>query len=182
MTTESQNQSVLAIAIPEADHFLAPVRSDLDSEAPPMGVDAHITIMYPFMPTSLIDERTTNELSSLFSKFPCFDFSLRLGWFGREVLLLVPEDDSPFVRMTEAVLSRWPQYGYYGGEYDKIEPHVSLGWGQEKNLARIEKLLSPHVPVTGTATSVSLSTGKPGFMTTRAEFPLSPCENKGTQR
>ena len=172
MTAESHNQSVLAISVPEADAVLALVRSTFDGEVQPIGVNAHITIMYPWMPPSLIDEEAINELASLFSDFPCFDFSLKLGWFGREVLLLVPEDDSPFVRLTEAVLNHWPQYPYYGGEYDKIEPHVSLAWGEEENLARIAKLLSPHLPVTGNTTSVSLSTGKTGLMTCRASFPF----------
>ena len=132
------------------------------------------------MPPALIEEPTITCLSSLFSEFPCFDFSLRLGWIGREVLLLVPEDDSPFLRMTETVLNRWPQYPYYGGEYDKIEPHVSLAYGEGGPLSRVADLIAGYVPVRGQAILVGLSTGKPGFMTCRARFPLAASANRGT--
>jgi hypothetical protein len=180
MTTEPESQSVLAISVPEAAPILALVRSNYDGEVPPIGVNAHVTIMYPWMPPALIDEQAINDLVSLFCRFSCFDFSLRIGWFGRhEVLLLVPEDDSPFVRMTEAVISRWPQYPYFGGEYSKIEPHVSLAWGEEGTLSRVAELIASHVPIGGHATVVGLSTGRPGFMTRRASFPLTPMADKG---
>ena len=95
-------QSVLGISVPEADAVLS-LGSAFDGEVPPVGVNAHITIMYPWMPPALIDEEAISDLTSLFSGFSSFDFSLRVGWFGHEVLLLVPEYDSPFVCMTEAV-------------------------------------------------------------------------------
>ena len=177
MMVESESQSVLAVSVPEADAILTLVRSSFDGEVPPIGVNAHITIMYPWMPPALIDEQAIHDLTSLFSGFSCFDFSLRIGWFGHhEVMLLVPEDDSPFVRMTEAVINHWPQYPYFGGEYDKIEPHVSLAWGEERTLSSVTKLIDGHVPVKGHATFIGLSAGKPGFMTRRAKFPLTPAD------
>lgn len=182
MTAESGSQSVLEISVPEADAVLSLVRSTFDGEVPPVGVTAHITVLYPWMPPALIDEGVIGELTSLFSGFSCFDFSLRVGWFGHEVLLLVPEDDSPFVRMTEAVIASWSQYPYYGGEYDRIEPHVSLAWGVERTLSRAAELIASHVPVRGHAASVGLSTGVPGSMTRRAKFPLSPVADTGISR
>ena len=163
---------MLGISVPEADAVLSLVRSAFDGEVPHAGVNAHITILYPWMPPAIIDEQAINDLASLFSEFPCFDFSLQVGWFGHEVLLLIPEDNSPFVRITEAVIGHWPQYPYYGGEYDKIEPHVSLAWGEKTKLSRVAELIACHVPVKGHAAFITLCTGKTGFMTRFAEFPL----------
>jgi len=53
----------------------------------------------------------------------------RILSYVREVPLLVPEDPSPFVRMTRAVVRRWPEYPDYSGQHPEIQPHVSLAYG-----------------------------------------------------
>lgn len=83
-----ENQSVLAISLPEADFALSYVQSHWNGSSPPAGAPAHITLLYPWMPPALINEKVLSELTSLFSHFSSFDCSLRLGWFGREVLLI----------------------------------------------------------------------------------------------
>jgi hypothetical protein len=158
--------------MPEADEILKRVRAIYSGEVPPPGASAHITIQYPWMPPAEIGTQDIARLADLFAGFPSFDFSLELGWFGREVLLLVPEDPTPFVLLTQTVLRRWPQYPYYGGEYTEIEPHVSLAYGEESGLARLADQLAGCTPVIGRATHVTLSTGIPGSMTCRARFPL----------
>lgn len=165
------NQSVITISLPEADHVLAYVRSHFGGEVPSVG--AHITLLYPWMSPVLIDERVLAELESLFAGFPIFDFSLRLGWFGREVLLLVPENPDPFIRLTKAIISRWPEFPYYGGEYEKIEPHATLAYGNEASLSGLAAEIANQVPVQACASSATLSTGQPGHMTVLARFPFS---------
>ena len=54
------------------------------------------------MPPALIDGKVLTELALLFVGFPAFDLSLRLGWFGREVLLLVPEDPGHMIAREES--------------------------------------------------------------------------------
>jgi len=178
---EAESQSVLAISVPEADGVLNRIRSIYAGEVPPRGANAHITIQYPWMPPALITEQAILDLTTVFSGFPCFDFSLQLGWFGHEVLLLVPENPAPFVRLTEAVLDRWPEYPYYGGEHSQIEPHVSLAYGKERNLWDLAEQLADCVPLHGRATHITLSAGIPGAMTCRARFPLTmtAAENPG---
>jgi hypothetical protein len=158
--------------MPEADEILKRVRAIYSGEAPPRGASAHITIQYPWMPPAEIGTQDIARLADLFADFPSFDFSLQLGWFGQKVLLLVPEDATPFVRLTQAVLDRWPQYPYYGGDYTEIEPHVSLAYGDETGLSKLAEQLSPSLPLRGRVTHVTLSSGIPGSMTCRASFPL----------
>jgi hypothetical protein len=165
-------QSVIAISMPEADQVLSCVRSRYEGEMPPAGAPAHITLLYPWMPPAHIGAAEMAGLASLFADFPCFDFRLELGWFGHEVLLLVPEDPSPFVALTEAVISRWPMFPYYCGDHDKIEPHVTLAYGDLSALAPIAAELSGLLPVRGRVTSACLSAGQPGLMSTQGSFAL----------
>lgn len=168
------DQSLLDLALPEAGDIMLHVRSHFQGELPPAGVPPHITLQYPWMPPAQIDERVLAEACSLFAAFPAFDFSLRLGWFGREVLLLVPDDPTPLIRLTEAILRRWPEYPYYGGQYDAIEPHVTLAFGNEASLSALAAEIAGHVPIRARASAVTLNTGEPGHMSIRARFPLSP--------
>ena len=168
-----EDQSVLTIPVPQADGILSHVRSSFSGEVPPAGSPAHITLLYPWMPPASIDDHVLAELTVLFATFPDFGFSLKQGWFGREVLLLVPDDASPFVRLTEAIVHRWPEYPYYGADYDKIEPHISLAYGDEAGLSGLAAEVMHQLPVQAHASFVDLSTGQPGRMVTCAKFPLN---------
>jgi hypothetical protein len=172
-----EDQSVLAISLPEADNVLSYVRSRFGGEVPPVGVPAHITLLYPWMPPALINEKVLTELASLFAGLPIFDLSLKLGWFGREVLLLVPQDPAPFIRLTKAIVRRWPEFPYYSGEYDDIEPHVTLAYGNEFSLSGLAAEVASQVPVRARTSSIGLSIGQPGHMIVRAKFSLSPADS-----
>ena len=171
-TAPQPDQSVISVSLPTAEPLMAHVRSRFAGELPPPGVPPHITLQYPWMPPARIDEAALAELESLFAAFPAFDFSLKLGWFGREVLLLVPDDPAPFVRLTEAILRRWPQYPYYAGEYDQIQPHATLAFGNQTSLSPLAAALADQVPIRAKASSAELNCGPPGQMATRATFTL----------
>jgi hypothetical protein len=157
-----EDQSVLAISLPQADNVLSYVRSRFRGEVPPVGAPAHITLLYPWMPPALIDEKVLTELA---------------GWFGCEVLLLVPENPTPFIRLTKAIVRRWPEFPYYSGDYDDIDPHVTLAYGDESSLSGLAAEVVGQVPVRVRTSSIGLSIGQPGHMIVRAEFSLSPADS-----
>jgi hypothetical protein len=168
-----EDQSVLAIPLPEAENVLSFVRSTYKGEMSPAGVPAHITLLYPWMEPKRISKKTLAELTSLFAGFPKFSLSLKLGWFGREVLLLIPHDPLPLIRLTKEIIHQWPEYPYYGGDYDDIEPHITLAYGDESNLIDLAKDVASQLPLRADISSVDLSIGRPGQMITHAKFSLS---------
>ena len=168
-----EEQSVLAISVPEANSILDYVRSRYKGDIPLVGVPAHITLLYPWMPPGRIDETILAELATVFAGYPAFEFTLDLGWFGQEVLLLVPKDPTPFIDITKAIMRKWPEFKYYNGEYSDIEPHVTLAYGNESSLSEVAAEVAKQVPVQACATSICLSVGKPGQMITRKMFLLN---------
>ena len=149
-----ESQSILAVSIPEADDILSYVRRAHDGEVPPVGVTAHITLLYPWMPPDQIDQEAVDELASLCAGFPSLDYSLRIGPFDGGALLLAPEDSSPFVRMTEAMLGRWSECPHHSGEHGRTEPHVSLAYGDEQQILRLAAQIRDQVPVSGRCASI----------------------------
>ena len=68
-------ESALIIAVPEAEPLVKALRERFDSSAA-VGVPAHITILYPFMPPHKITPEVLAELRDLFAQFAAFEFAL----------------------------------------------------------------------------------------------------------
>src|ERR1700744_4733736 len=92
--TAPDPQSALLLLVPAAEPAVGEHRARLDASAR-VGVPAHVTVLYPFLPPAL-----------LFAGFPAFAFTLdRVGWFGDDVVWLGPRDEGPFRALTERAFS-----------------------------------------------------------------------------
>nr|SBO98793.1 hypothetical protein BN4615_P8309 [Nonomuraea gerenzanensis] len=107
--------------VPEAEPLVRPWR------ARDVGLGAHVTVLTPFLHAGVIDEGVRGELRALFARFPAID--VRFGEIRRfpGVVYLAPEPVGVFTRLIEAVTGRWPQTPPYGGLYEEIVPHLTLG-------------------------------------------------------
>jgi 2'-5' RNA ligase len=161
----------LVVLVPEAEPALELANRNAGRGAE-LKAPAHITLVYPFMPPETLEQRT-RELAAFFAEQRPFDVELQLGWFGREVLLLAPTNPGPLVALTEAVISRWPEYPYYGGTYDVIEPHLSLGFGTDAMLSPVTELVEPLTPVRSTVAKVTVLVGPHDDMRPGPAFSLA---------
>jgi hypothetical protein len=60
-------RSGLIIEVPEAEPAVRQHRERLDASAP-LGVPAHITVLFPFMPPEAIDAAAVTKLEELFAE------------------------------------------------------------------------------------------------------------------
>lgn len=150
-------ESALLVPVPEAEPLVRRWRERLDRSAA-MGVPAHVTILYPFVPPAEIDDRLLEELRSLFGQVPRFDYALtEARWFGEDVLWLAPAPDTGFRRLIEAVVARYPRYPPYGRPEQEVVPHLTVGdSGGQEALRAAEAALRPQLPVRASATEVWL--------------------------
>ena len=65
-------RTALIIPVPEAEPAVGALRAGHDSSAA-LGVPAHVTILFPFLPPDKVDE---DALRDLFARFAAFDFAL----------------------------------------------------------------------------------------------------------
>ena len=151
--------SGLILEIPEAEPAVARLRERLDASAP-LGIPAHITVLFPFVPPGTIDPAVLAELTHLFAAVSRFRFRLdHTDWFGDEVLWLGPRDPGPFRALTEAVHRAFPAFPPFEGQFSDVIPHLTVGKGHPvTDLRAAEESVQVHLPIEGHATEVALVT------------------------
>ncbi|MGW1215034.1 2'-5' RNA ligase family protein [Streptomyces sp. NPDC002499] len=175
MTDDSRGfqagQTGLVALIPEAEPVVGTWRARLDPAAR-AGVPAHVTVLFPFLHADVIDDGTRAALGELAARQPAFD--LRFERCGRfpGVLYLAPDPDTPFRRLTEAVVDRWPEAPPYGGKYEPV-PHLTVGQVRdEAALDEAEADIRPNLPVTAHVSAVDLVVFSGTEWRLEASFPL----------
>lgn len=168
--------SGLIVEVPEAEPVVARLRERLDASAP-LGIPAHITVLFPFMPPSAIDPAVLAKLAHLFAAVSRFRFRLdHTDWFGDEVLWLAPRDPGPFRALIEAVHQAFPAFPPFDGQFSDVVPHLTVGKGHPvSDLRAAEESVRAHLPIDGHATEVTLVTQQSagGRWTGAATFALA---------
>lgn len=120
-------ETAVIIPIDAAEPAVADHRRQLDVAAS-WGVPAHVSVLYPFVHPSAVDADVISRLASALNSVPAFDCTFaRCDWFGEEVLWLAPEPDRPFRELTSAVWRAFPDHPPYGGVFDEVVPHLTVG-------------------------------------------------------
>ncbi|QNN52543.1 2'-5' RNA ligase family protein [Nocardioides mesophilus] len=143
------------------------------------GVPAHVTVLFPFVPPSQVDDDVVARLAAVFAAAAPFDCRFdRCAWFGEDVLWLAPEPDQAFRDLTAAVVEQFPDHPPYGGVFDDVVPHLTVGEsrrGTAGELRTVEVEVSRKLPVTARIGHALLIAGTdgPGSWHTVARLPLS---------
>jgi 2'-5' RNA ligase len=151
--------SGLIIEVPEAEPAVRHHREHLDANAP-LGIPAHITVLFPFMPPETIDPSALTRLGELFADVSRFRFRLdHTDWFGDDVLWLGPQDPRPFRDLTQRVFRAYPSFPPFGGRFDDVVPHLTIGHGHPMNdLRTAEDSVQARLPIEASVTAVTLMT------------------------
>jgi 2'-5' RNA ligase len=170
-------QTAVIVPVSAAEAVVAQHRQRLDVAAS-WGVPAHVTVLYPFVPPGQVDETVIDRLTAVFaaaSPFTCtFD---RCGWFGEDVLWLASDHDEEFRDLTDAVVERFPGHRPYGGQFDEVVPHLTVGEsrrGTTDDLRAAAAEVSTRLPVTARIDHALLIAGtdQPDSWRTVAELPF----------
>jgi 2'-5' RNA ligase len=166
-------ESALIVEVPEAEPLVRDWRAEHDWSAQ-RGVPAHITILYPFVPTEKIDKRLHADLRELFAAHPAFSFSLpRIARFP-EVAWLAPEPVEPFKRLIEGVASRFPDYPPYEGMHEEVIPHLTVAEGDADLQDEVDAAITRSLPIEAEATTISLFLeDETGWWSRGERYPLS---------
>jgi 2'-5' RNA ligase len=120
----AESAVVIPVELPVAVRRL---RDRMDATAA-MGVPAHVTLLYPFVPPAAIDESVRQRVARAIRAEPAFPFTLTGPHRWPDVVYLTPEPDEPFRRMFVALAEAFPEHPPYGGtiEVQKVVPHVTI--------------------------------------------------------
>jgi 2'-5' RNA ligase len=90
-------------------------------------IPPHVTLAYPFLPVSEVNDEVIRQLTLLFAEETAFTFQLgEVKWFDKGVVYLEPSASERLRAMTERLQENFPDFHPYGGEFDSIVPHVTL--------------------------------------------------------
>jgi hypothetical protein len=172
------SESAVLVPFPEAERVVSPHRTRLDGAAV-LGVPAHVTVLYPFVPPSAITPSVVDALAGAVASVNVFgcDFG-DTAWFGEDVLWLAPRPEAPFLALTRAVCAAFPGYLPYGGAHPDPTPHLTIGDRPAGGVAKLraaEAAVRPYLPIRAQVSRVWLMTGRPspGSWRTLAELPLA---------
>ena len=167
--------SALIVSVPEADPVVGAFRAALDSGAA-LGVPSHITVLYPFMPTSALDTDVIVQLSGLFASIYAFEISLTsIEWFDHNVVYLRPDPDAALRQMTALVADQWPQWPPYEGAHPNPTPHLTIADnGDLLAMGEAAHAVLQSLPLHVKVSEVQLYSGteEPGTWHHRLTFPL----------
>lgn len=125
-SSKTQLQSALMVIPPSSvQHFAAPLREKYAYESFSQG-PAHITLMYPFINPNEI-ALALEPLSRICSQVKPFDLTLDHYGHFETAHYLALLDPTPVINLSQALLSAFPDYPPYEGNYGPdLIPHLTL--------------------------------------------------------
>ncbi|WP_367848861.1 2'-5' RNA ligase family protein [Rhodoferax sp. WC2427] len=170
-------QTGLIVRVAEAEPHVAHLRDRFHPVAK-LGVPAHITVLYPFMPPERIDRDVVQRIQDAIAGIAAFPFTL--GVVGRfpATAYLAPEPAAPFIALTQSLAQAFPDYPPFGGEFETIIPHLSVAHGSASDAdtaqAELSQALAEKGPIHSVCSAVVLLENASGVWKQMQVFPLAP--------
>jgi 2'-5' RNA ligase len=167
--------SALVIEFPESGAAVEEWRERTCKDKPSIGIPAHVTLLFPFLPPDQIGDEVLSELRALFAATTPFEVGFRESRRWPRMVYLAPEPPEPFIGLTEEIVERWPDYPPYEGLHDSVIPHLTVAYGDDALLAEVEADIGSALPIQAVVREATLLEEiEPdwGRWRTRAGFPL----------
>lgn len=163
------------LCVPEAEPLVARWREQGDPSAA-LGVPAHVTLLYPFLPADRVDAGVLAELGWFFlgvERFP-LRFERTARFPDSRVVFLEPAGQD-LADLLAALARRWPECPPYGGAYEQVRAHLTVVQTDDVGLRdAAEAAVRRGLPLQATAAHAELwSEGDDGCWSCTARFPFA---------
>ena len=178
-------RAALVVTVPEAEPLVGRFRSEYDPIAS-LGLPAHITINFPFVPGVDPTADTLARLQQIFAAAQPVSFTLdSIGRFPN-VVYLAPTPSAPFVQLIEQIAQEFPESPPYEGQFDDITPHLTVGSSPDSDLIEsVERefsdAASSYLPINAVANHIWLIDDTSGRWEKRLSFSLGPVDERGNE-
>lgn len=175
-TENPSGESALVIHVPEAEVLVGSYRIKYDHAAS-LGVPAHITLLWPFIPPPLISNKDLQTLTDLFSQQSAFELALTEIQRFPDVLYLAPTPKTKIVDLIQNIARMFPNYPPYGGQFKEVIPHLTIAQsGDSELLDKLTEEIKPEaakaLPIKKQISEISLLEQTNGFWHKTKTFPM----------
>jgi len=151
--------TALIVKVPEAEAAVGDLRARFDAVSQ-LGVPAHITILFPFMPPDRVTPAVLQRVQAALDDVPAFAYALESVGRFEATTFLAPVPAEPFVLLTASMARQFPDFPPYGGQHDGTIPHLTVAHGDVENsrlaALELEKRLRAGPPIQAECNAVSL--------------------------
>jgi hypothetical protein len=175
--SQAAGQTALIVVVPEVESLVGRFRALYDP-ASAVGVPAHVTVLYPFLPPRHLTTSVLRTLTDLFGQLASFRAKFARARRFPEVLYLAPSPSAPLRRLTQRVFALFPETPPYGGQFSNIVPHLTVA--HATNSRRLAEIASEFaaaardvLPVETAVREIVLIERKAGRWQRRMAFPLA---------
>jgi 2'-5' RNA ligase len=167
--SEPSSAIVVRVALPPP---LERIRRDFDRSAA-LGVPAHVTILYPWLPPAALTPDAREELREIVRETPVFAVRFARARRWPEVAYLEPEPAEPFAALIGRAAARYPEFPPYGGTIAEVIPHLTLVENADAPLDEVANQAVLHLPFERVVRSIEvLIEGTDGRWRARWRLPL----------
>ena len=176
--TGADRRSALVVVAAEAEPNVREWRLRYNREAVEHGLPAHLTILFPFVPATEIDDDLLTRLRRLFASVRPFAYELAsVEWFP-DAAWLAPVPAEPFHALVDVARTAFPAIAPYGDPGHVVVPHCTIGTDDdpeavEAMVRELREGLGPRLPIRCRAAElVLLGEGTDGTWARREAFPF----------
>jgi len=168
--------TALVVLVPEADPVVSGVRARHDPSVQ-LGVPAHVTLLFPFMPPEAVSASVEGLLRSWFTGFE--SFSVRFDRVCRwpQEAYLAPHPDEQFIALTRGLAAEFPEYPPYEGRHADIVPHLTVAQGNavaaERGADEMAAALAKAGPIQSVCRAATLLENSSGSWLVMHTFPFA---------
>ena len=176
--TGADRRSALVVVAAEAERVLGDRRLRYQRNAVEQGVPPHLTILFPFVRVTEIDDELLTEVRRLYAPSRPFAYELATVESFPDAAWLAPVPAAPFHALVEIARQAFPALPPYGDPGHVVVPHCTIGTDDDP--ARVELMvrelrenLGPRLPIHCRADELVLLAEEPdGTWARREAFPL----------
>ena len=176
--TDADRRSALVVVAAEAEPVVGDWRLRYQRAAVEQGIPPHLTILFPFVRATEIDDELLKEVRSLYTPSRPFAYELATVESFPDAAWLAPVPAEPFHALVEIARRAFPALPPYGDPGHVVVPHCTIGTDDDP--ARLDVMvrelregLGPRLPIRCRAEEVVLLGEEPdGTWARREAFPL----------
>lgn len=159
--TGADRRSALVVVAAEAERVVGEWRERYQPAAVAKRLPPHLTILFPFVPVTELDDAVLARLGRMYAPVRPFGYELTSVESFPDVAWLAPMPAAPFHELVEITRHAFPELPPYGDPGHVVVPHCTVGTDDDPErvvdmVRALREGLGPRLPIRCRADEVAL--------------------------